>query len=270
MTICVVGLSADREGEEVDAIAAENVGDKVDLKLPENQINYVKEIAAKKKGPLVLVIASGSPVSLEGIEEHCDAILQIWYPGEQGGTAVADILFGDISPSGHLPITFPKNVNQLPPYEDYSMKERTYKYMTKEPMYPFGFGLTYSKTEIVHLKLNAERLKPKETLTATVTVKNTGNYAIDNVIQLYISPINTADGVPFNSLKAFKRVSLQKGETKNIFFSLMPEDLKMINQKGEKVWRKGAYKIIVGNASPGKLAIELGAAIPQEKTIQLK
>ncbi|MGA9638411.1 glycoside hydrolase family 3 N-terminal domain-containing protein, partial [Flavobacterium sp.] len=121
VTICVVGLTADREGEEVDAIAAENVGDKNDLKLPQSQIDYVQEVASKIKGkPLILVIASGSPVSLEGIEELCDAVVQIWYPGEQGGNAVADVLFGDISPSGHLPLTFPKNIKQLPAYEDYS------------------------------------------------------------------------------------------------------------------------------------------------------
>lgn len=179
VTICVVGLTADREGEEVDAIAAQNVGDKIDLKLPENQIHYVKQIIEKKKGPLVLVVASGSPISLEGIEEHCDAILQIWYPGEQGGNAVADILFGNISPSGHLPITFPKNVEQLPAYDDYSMQGRTYKYMTKTPMYPFGFGLTYSKTEISNIRLSSSKLKRNETLKVEVDVENIGDWDID-------------------------------------------------------------------------------------------
>lgn len=271
VTICVVGLTADREGEEVDAIAAENVGDKVDLKLPENQVNYIKQMAkVKKDKPLVLVIASGSPVSLEGIEEHCDAILQIWYPGEQGGNAVADILFGDVSPSGHLPITFPKNVAQLPAYEDYSMKERTYKYMTKEPMFPFGFGLTYSKTKINNLKLSDTKLKKNQNLNISVDVSNAGNYDIEDVLQLYISPIENDENLPLQSLKAFKRVDLPKGTSKNLNFSLSAEDLKVINKNGEKVWRKGAYKIIVGNSSPGKTSLKLGAAESQEAVIQLR
>ncbi|NJB83519.1 glycoside hydrolase family 3 C-terminal domain-containing protein [Wenyingzhuangia aestuarii] len=270
VTICVVGLSADREGEEVDAIAAEYVGDKIDLKLPQNQIDYVQTMAKKKKGPLVLVIASGSPVSLEGIEEHCDAIIQMWYPGEQGGNAVADVLFGDISPSGHLPITFPKNVEQLPSYEDYSMKGRTYKYMTEEPMYPFGFGLTYSKTEIKNLKLSNTKLRKNGTLEVSVEVTNVGNYDIDEVVQLYVSPKENKDNLPLQSLKAFKRITLAKGITKTVSFTLSAEELKVIDTKGAKVWRKGAYKIIVGNASPSKQSVKLGAAIPQEQIIYLK
>ncbi|WP_343329616.1 glycoside hydrolase family 3 C-terminal domain-containing protein [Polaribacter staleyi] len=270
VTICVVGLSADREGEEVDAIAAENVGDKTDLKLPQNQIDYVQTMAKKKKGPLVLVIASGSPISLEGIEEHCDAIIQMWYPGEQGGNAVADVLFGDISPSGHLPITFPKNVEQLPSYEDYSMKGRTYKYMTEEPMYPFGFGLTYSKTEIKNLKLSNTKLRKNGSLEVSVEVANVGNYDIDEVVQLYVSPKVNKDNLPLQSLKAFKRITLAKGAIKTVSFTLSTEELKVIDTKGAKVWRKGDYKITVGNSSPGNKSVKLGAAKPQELTITLR
>ena len=218
VTICVVGLTADFEGEEVDAIASGNVGDKIDLKLPQNQIDYVKEIQERKgDSPFVLVIASGSPVSLEGIEEKCDAILQIWYPGEQGGNAVADVIFGDVSPSGHLPITFPKNIEQLPPYEDYSMQGRTYKYMKEEPMFPFGFGLTYSKTEIADLQLKSTKLKKGSDLVAIVKVSNTGEYDIDEVVQLYVCPKDVNGGIPLKSLKAFKRLALKKGETRNNF-----------------------------------------------------
>ncbi|WP_430931675.1 glycoside hydrolase family 3 C-terminal domain-containing protein [Saccharicrinis sp. 156] len=270
VTICVVGLTADFEGEEVDAIASGAIGDKVDLKLPQNQIDYVKQIAEVKKGPLVLLIASGSPVSLEGIEEHCEAILQIWYPGEQGGKAVADVLFGDISPSGHLPLTFPKNVDQLPPYEDYSMKGRTYKYMTKEPMFPFGFGLTYSKTELSGLTLSRTKLKKSESLDVKVDVANMGDYDIDEVVQLYVCPVDTTGGIPLKSLKAFNRISLKKGEQKQIAFSIPPEQLKVVNEMGKKVWRKGQYKIVVGNASPGKLSVDLGAAAPQEVMVVLR
>ncbi|WP_298370418.1 glycoside hydrolase family 3 C-terminal domain-containing protein [uncultured Lutibacter sp.] len=270
VTICVVGLTADREGEEVDAIASQDIGDKADLKLPENQINYVKEIAERKKGPLVLVVASGSPISLEGIEEDCDAILQIWYPGEQGGNAVARILFGDVSPSGHLPITFPKSIAQLPAYDDYSMQGRTYKYMKEEPMFPFGFGLTYSKTEIKNLTLNKDKLKSKDDLSVSVEVSNTGNFDIDEVVQLYISPVENNDNLPNTSLKGFQRITLKQGETKKIDFTILGEQLKVVNANGETVWRKGEYKVIVGNSSPSALSEKLGAAKPQSGIIRLR
>ncbi|WNJ16574.1 glycoside hydrolase family 3 C-terminal domain-containing protein [Pontibacter sp. G13] len=270
VTICVVGLTADREGEGVDAIASDFEGDRKDLKLPANQIKYVQKIASVKKGPLVLVIASGSPVSLEGIEEHCDAILQIWYPGEQGGNAVADVLFGKVSPSGHLPITFPQNVDQLPPFENYSMKGRTYKYMTEAPMYPFGFGLTYSKTELSQLTLSATKLKKNQSLSIQVEVANVGKFDIEEVVQLYICPEDTTGGIPLRSLKAFQRVALTQGATETLSFELDADQLKVIDEHGDLVWRKGDYRIVVGNASPGELSTQLGAAIPQEAIITLK
>lgn len=270
VTICVVGLTADREGEGVDAIASDDNGDRKDLKLPQNQIDYIHQLVKAKKGPLILIIASGSPVSLEGIEDDCDAILQIWYPGEQGGNAVADVLFGKVSPSGHLPITFPKNVGQLPPYDSYSMKGRTYKYMTKEPMFPFGFGLTYSKTKFSNLSLSSSKLKKNEKLNVKVDAANTGNFDIDDVVQLYISPVDTAGGLPISDLKRFQRVSLSKGEKKTLNFTLDPENLEVVDQDGKSVWHKGKYKIIVGDSSPGDLSTKLGAATPQEAVLELK
>ncbi|WP_111709301.1 glycoside hydrolase family 3 N-terminal domain-containing protein [Lutibacter citreus] len=270
VTICVVGLTADREGEEVDAIASQDIGDKVDLKLPENQIHYIKELAKNKKGPIVLVVASGSPISLVDVEDDCDAILQIWYPGEQGGAAVANVLFGNVSPSGHLPITFPKSIAQLPAYDDYSMQGRTYKYMKEEPMFPFGFGLTYSTTEFKNITLNKEKLKSKDELNVQVEVTNTGNFDIDEVAQLYISPLVNTDNLPLTSLKGFKRISLKKGETKTVEFKVLANELKVINSEGEKVWRKGDYKVIVGNSSPSALSERLGAATPQSENFRLR
>ncbi len=270
VTICVVGITADREGEGVDAIASDHEGDRRDLRLPENQIKYVQKIAEVKKGPLVLVIASGSPVSLEGIEEHCEAILQIWYPGEQGGNAVADVLFGRVSPSGHLPITFPKNVSQLPPFEDYSMQGRTYKYMTEEPMYPFGFGLTYSKVEFKELQLSQQKLHADETLRIDMVVENVGDFDVEEVVQLYLCPMDTSGGVPMKSLKAFSRVALRQGVAKSLTFNLSPDQLKFINEEGEAQWRKGKYRVLVGNSSPGDLSQRLGAAIPLEAMLELK
>jgi len=269
VTICVVGITADMEGEEVDAIAAAHKGDRENLKLPQNQINYIKEIIKYKKGPLILVIASGSAVSLEEIEEHCDAILQIWYPGEQGGNAVADVLFGNISPSGHLPVTFPKNIDQLPPYDNYAMQGRTYKYMTKEPMFPFGFGLSYSKTKFSGLQLNAKKLSIENDLEVSIEVANIGDYDIDEVVQLYISPMEPSEKIPLTSLKAFKRVPLKKGERKTVSFKVESEQLEVTNTQGDKVWVKGTYKIIIGNSSPSPVSQKLGAAVPLIATIQL-
>lgn len=270
VTICVVGTTADYMGEGVDAIASSHGGDILDMKLPENQIKYVKEIIEVKKGPLVLVIASGGPVSLEGIEEHCDAILQIWYPGEQGGNAVADVLFGKVSPSGRLPITFPKNVEQLPAYNDYSMQGRTYKYMTKEPMFPFGFGLTYSETAFKNMVTNATKLKKNQELNVEVELSNVGDFDIEEVVQLYVCPVEVTGGIPMKSLKAFKRIDLPKGASKKVAFTLSPEELMVVNEEGKKVWRKGDYKIVVGNASPGAYSETLGAAKAQEVVVTLK
>ena len=150
------------------------------------------------------------------------------------------------------------------------MKGRTYKYMTKEPMFPFGFGLTYSEAEYRNMSLNAQKLKKKESLEVNLEVAHKGDFNIDEVVQLYICPEDTSGGIPLKSLKGFKRISLKKGESKKVSFSISPEELKVINEVGEKVWRKGKYKVVVGNSSPGKLSTKLGAAIPQEAIVQLR
>ena len=269
-TILVVGISNEIEGEEVDAIASEHKGDRKDLKLPQSQIDYIKEISEVKKGPLVLVIGTGSPVSLEDVEPYVDAIVLMWYPGEQGGNAVADILFGDVSPSGHLPITFPKNVDQLPAFDDYSMKGRTYKYMEKEPMYPFGFGLTYGQTEFSNASGNLKSISKKQDFSFSVDIKNTSKVNFEDVIQVYLVPEDTQGFLPKYSLKAFKRVELLAGETKNISFNISNEDFYQTNLEGEKAWIKGNYKLMIGNALPSKKSLKLGAAKPIEITIKLK
>ncbi len=272
--ICVVGTTADMEGEGVDTIASPDDGDRLDLQLPQNQRDYINQLLDLKdeETPFILVIASSGTVILEGIEERCDAILQIWYPGEQGGNAVADILFGKVSPSGRLPITYVKGVDQLPDYASYDMKGRTYKYMTDEPLYPFGFGLTYSKSEFRNMETNT-KLRKSDDLSVTLDVANVGSYDTDEVVQLYICPETIAPeegNIPIRSLKAFKRVNLKAGESKSIEFVVKNEDLKVIDVNGESVWRKGKYQVVVGNSSPGARSIELGASQPQVATIELK
>ncbi|WP_282122259.1 glycoside hydrolase family 3 C-terminal domain-containing protein [Algibacter mikhailovii] len=269
-TIVVVGISNEIEGEEVDAIASEFKGDRRDLKLPQSQIDYLKELYEYKKGPIIVVIGTGSPVSLEEIEPLADAIVCMWYPGEQGGNAIADVLFGDVAPSGHLPITFPKNVNQLPAFDDYSMKGRTYKYMFHEPLYPFGFGLSYSSSKFSNIQLNSQKLKLDDELRISVDLQNTGKTNFEEVVQVYLVPVDGPDYLPMYSLKGFERVQLDANETKTINFYLNSEDLKQVNVNGEKVWLKGTYKIIISNALPSERSVALGSSLPIQAQIKLK
>lgn len=268
--IAVVGISADMEGEEVDAIASPSKGDRVDLKLPQNQIDYVKEIAKNKKGPLILVVCSGSAVALHELYDLADAILYVWYPGEQGGNAVADILFGDASPSGHLPITVPQSVEQLPPFEDYNMKGRTYKYMTETPLFPFGFGLSYTKFEFNDISINKQSLKKKDELTVSCSIKNIGDINADVVAQLYLIPKDKEADMPLYILKRFKRVNLKSGELQKVEFKLSPSDLLFIDKNGDEIWKKGKYEIVIGNSLPSERSMELGAALPTRTQIELK
>ncbi|WP_010133970.1 glycoside hydrolase family 3 C-terminal domain-containing protein [Ochrovirga pacifica] len=268
--IAVVGLSADFEGEEVDAIASPNKGDKKDLKLPQNQIDYVKEMAAKKKGPLILVVASGSAVALGELYDLADAIVLMWYPGEQGGNAVADVLFGDVSPSGHLPVTFPKSVAQLPPFEDYSMQGRTYKYMEEEPLFPFGFGLSYTDFKFSNVQISEEKIKKKDSFTVSCSVANNGKVDGEEVVQLYLVPLNSNKDLPKYQLLKFKRIEIQKNTSKTVSFNLEAKDLFQVNKEGKKTWIKGKYKLVVANALPSKRSQDLGAALPISTTVEFK
>ncbi|UMB61755.1 glycoside hydrolase family 3 C-terminal domain-containing protein [Lutibacter sp. A80] len=269
-TILVAGISNEIEGEEVDAIASENKGDRKDLKLPQSQIDYIKEISKNKKGPLILVLGTGSPVSLEEIELLVDAIVLMWYPGEQGGNAVADIIFGDVAPSGHLPITFPKNVDQLPAFTDYSMKGRTYKYMTQEPLYPFGFGLSYATSKFSNATISSEKLKKGESLNISIDITNESTTNFDEVVQVYLVAENNEDYLPIYNLKAFKRIFLKAQKSKTIKFTFSEKDFLQTNLEGKKTWMKGDYKLIISNALPSKRSIDLGSSKPIEVSIKLK
>tara|TARA_R110002126_G_scaffold291782_2_gene458036 strand:+ start:1372 stop:3555 length:2184 start_codon:yes stop_codon:yes gene_type:complete len=268
--IVVVGLSADFEGEEVDAIASPNKGDKKDLKLPQNQIDYVKELAENKKGPLILVVASGSAVSLGELYDLADAIVLMWYPGEQGGHAVADVLFGDESPSGHLPVTFPKSIDQLPPFEDYNMKGRTYKYMEKEPLFPFGFGLSYTDFEYGNLEISKTKIKKKDKINISFSIANNGAMDSDDVAQLYLVPSDDKTDLPKYRLLRFSRLHVKSKSSQKVTFELEPKDLFQINNNGEKEWMKGKYKLVVANSLPSKRSSDLGASVPISQIIELK
>ncbi|WP_346882628.1 glycoside hydrolase family 3 C-terminal domain-containing protein [uncultured Algibacter sp.] len=263
VTIAVMGISGLFEGEEGEAIASTFKGDKKDLKLPENQINFIKKMRKKSKKPIVLVLTGGSPIAIPELHDLVDAVVFAWYPGEEGGTALANILFGDISPSGKLPVTFPKSVDQLPAYEDYNMKGRTYKYMTEEPLYPFGFGLSYTTFTYKSLKVD-------KNYNASVTITNTGNYDAEDVVQLYISSPLAGTEDPIYDLKAFKRVHLKSGETKTIDFKLNKDTFNQFNEAGKTVLRKGKYIIYVGGALPSQRSLDLGASKPVSTSLKVK
>jgi beta-glucosidase len=202
------------------------------------------------------------------VADVVDAILFVWYPGEKGGDAVADVIFGDANPSGRLPVTFPKSIEDLPPYEDYSMVGRTYRYMSKEPMYPFGFGLSY--TEFSYRPAEQEiTMNAGEEVNIEVTVTNTGQLAGDEVVQLYVSDLEASVRVPISSLKAFRRVHLEAGESRQVSFSIGEKELQIIDEEGNSIVEPGEFRITVGGSSPGPRSLELGAAEPAEIILSL-
>lgn len=260
--IVVMGISGLLEGEEGESILAKHYGDRLDYNIPGSQIEFLKKVRRGSDKPLIAVITGGSPMNLTEVHELADAVLMVWYPGEEGGNAVADIIFGNASPSGKLPLTFPKSLDQLPPYEDYSMAGRTYRYMEAEPMYPFGFGLTYGKIEYSGLTAAVAKTKKGEPhkVDVTVTVSNRGDRTVQEVVQLYITDLKASVKVPLYSLKDFKRIELAAGESKQVSFTLTTSHLMLVNDKGEKVFEPGEFKVWVGGSSPGKRSTDLGAS----------
>jgi beta-glucosidase len=188
--------------------------------------------------------------------EHADAILDAWYSGEEGGTAIAQTLAGVNNPAGRLPVTFYKGVEQLPVFEDYSMKNRTYRYFEGQPLYAFGYGLSYSKFEYSNLKLSAANLKAGDSLSVDADVKNVSQRDGDEVVELYLSFPKSPDA-PIHALRAFTRVSLGSGETKQVHFELNARDLSEVNGKGDRIVAKGAYHVSVGGGQPGTTAAQV-------------
>jgi beta-glucosidase len=263
VTIAVVGLDNMLEGEEGAALASPTKGDRLDIRLPSQQIDLLKKMR-RNSDTLVVVVTGGSPVAMPEVHEMADALLYVWYPGQQGGNAVADVLFGDIAPSGRLPVTFPASLDQLPPYEDYSMSGRTYRYMTEEPLYPFGFGLSYSTFTYGDPILSSKVIRRNEGLTCRVNVTNTGSVNADEIVQLYLTDLEASVTVPRFALKGFQRVTLETGQTKTVAFKLAPEDMALVNDKGQRIVEPGRFKITIGGCSPGARGMALGASKPSE------
>jgi len=268
--LAVFGINNLLEGEEGESHASADKGDRSDIGLPPHQLEYLKKLRENNTKPLVVILTGGSPLAIPEVEEIADAVLFVWYPGEEGGNAVADILFGDAVPSGKLPLTFPKSTEQLPPYDDYSMTGRTYRYMQQEPLYPFGFGLSYTTFEYGDLKLSSQKVKKGNEIVAEVLVKNAGSVAGEEVVQLYLSHLNARNPVPLHSLKAFKRIHLEPGEATRVSFTITPEMMQLVNDDGKSVLVQGKIRVAIGGCSPGKRTEELLGAGPMNTVYELK
>jgi beta-glucosidase len=261
-TIITLGLTLLLEGEEGESLASPHRGDILDMKLPESQLVLLRKISkkAKAKGKKVItVICAGMPLDLREVTELSDAVLYAWYPGERGGDAVADIIFGNVSPSGKLPITFPVSIDQLPAFENYSMKGRTYKYMTQAPLYPFGFGMSYAELQWTAPAKKDATVRKGANLDFSVNLKNISTVGAEEVVQVYLTIENKDEQLPISSLVGFKRVSIGRGASSEVAFSIPHSEFSYINSKGEKVQHKGKATMTVANAAPGERSRQLGA-----------
>jgi beta-glucosidase len=249
VVIAVMGLSPLLEGEEGSAIYSENNGDRVHLGLPGVQEDLLARLHATGT-PVVLVLMSGSPLTLGEATRELPTVLHAWYAGAEGGNALADVLFGDYNPAGRLPMTFVRSLDQLPPFEDYRMQRRTYRFMTEEPLYRFGYGLSYTSFEYSGLRLSADEIGPDEPVTVSVDVANTGDRAGDEVVQLYVSDVEASVPVPLLHLEGFRRIHLGAGERQTVSFGLSPEQLAAYEEDGRPFVEPGEFRISVGGGEP--------------------
>ena len=247
--IAVMGLTAQLEGEEAGVAASDGGGDRTSLGLPAVQRKLL-EFFIEKKIPVVLVVLGGSALDLSWEQEHCAAVLYGWYPGEAGGEAVADVLFGDCNPAGRLPVTFPKSLADVPEFTDYNMAGRTYRYSDKEPLYPFGYGLSYTTFAYSGLKLSRSVVDDDCGVVATVEVTNTGNRAGDEVVQLYLSCRRAPEPMPLCELAAVQRISLQPGETRKVELPVAGESLLLYRENGDSYRGDAEFELSVGGGQP--------------------
>jgi beta-glucosidase len=258
VVVFVAGLTARFEGEAMSVKAPGfNGGDRTTLDLPAPQQKLLERLHATGK-PVVLVVMTGSATAVNWADAKLPAIIQAWYPGGEGGQAVAELLAGDYSPAGRLPVTFYKSADQLPPFADYSMKGRTYRYFNGEPLYPFGYGLSYTTFSYGKPKLSKAAIKAGEPVELTVDVRNSGKVDSDEVVQLYVS--RKADGAPIRSLKHFQRIHLKAGETRKVSVKLDSQALSIVDAEGTRIVPAGAAEIWIGGGQPGGAKASSGAA----------
>ncbi len=247
--LMVMGINPSVEGEQMD-VKTEGFrgGDRTEIALPKPQLELIKAVHAIGK-PVVLVTMGGSALALNWENENLPAILHAWYPGQFGGTAIADVLFGDYNPAGRLPVTFYKSVNDLPPFDDYKMEGKTYRYFRKTPLYPFGYGLSFSKFEYSNLAVKKSILAGAN-LTVTAEIKNVSKISGDEVVQLYLSDTNASVPVPIRNLVGVERINLKAGEKQKVKFTINPRQMSLILDNGKRVIEPGEFSVSIGGGQP--------------------
>jgi len=267
VVIAVLGLDPTLEGEEGDTVASPLGGDRVRVELPENQRVFLKELRRHSR-KLILVLTGGSALAIPDEHELADAVVYAWYAGCEGGHALADLLFGDIVPSGRLPVTVPRRTEDLPPFNDYAMRGRTYRFATVEPLYPFGFGLGYARVAYESVGLSSPTLDAQGRLTVTATLSNPDKRSALETVQCYLVPPAGEDR-PRAILVDFAKVAVAAQGRVNVAFTLSAEAFRQVDAAGRRVWQPGDYLIHVGPASPGPRAQALGASAPAVAALEL-
>jgi beta-glucosidase len=245
-----MGISPELEGEEMNVnIEGFAGGDRTNLNIPASQERLLQQLVAFGK-PVVLVLMNGSALSIPWEQAHVPAILDAWYPGQQGGNAVADVLFGDYNPAGRVPVTFYRSVDDLPAFDDYAMEGKTYRYFRGSPLYPFGFGLSYTAFQYQEAETEGSVHAVSDTITVEVTLKNVGDRDGDEVIQLYARPVKSVPGDPIRALKAFRRTHLRAGEVRSINLRVPVRELRVYDDaRRDYVVRPGQYEFQIGASS---------------------
>jgi beta-glucosidase len=267
VVVAFVGLSPQLEGEEMPIkIDGFNGGDRTSLDLPAPQQKLLEALAATGK-PLIVVLQSGSAVALNWANEHAAAVLEAWYPGVDGGTAIARTLSGLNNPAGRLPVTFYASLDGLPEFTDYSLKGRTYRYFTGKPLWGFGYGLSYSAFKYGPVKLSAETVKAGDPITATVTVTNTSTVSGDEVVEAYLKTPQA--GGPIHSLVGFERVSIGAGVSRDVTFTIDPRSMSSVDEKGERAILEGKYTLTLAGAQPQETEAKSEAGFAVTGTVAL-
>ncbi|TYQ16616.1 UNVERIFIED_CONTAM: beta-glucosidase [Acetivibrio alkalicellulosi] len=267
VVVMCLGLDATIEGEQGDVSNEYASGDKLHLNLPGLQQELLEEIHKVGK-PVILVLLSGSALAVLWADENIPAIIQAWYPGAEGGAAIASLIFGEYSPSGKLPVTFYRTTEELPDFRDYSMKNRTYRYMENEALYPFGYGLSYAKFEYEEMKLSKEKISVGESIECSVKVKNIGIYQSDEVVQLYLKDIDN-NGGPKWHLEGFKRVNLKPGEDTIVGFKLTPKQMSFINEDGMRILKSGLFEVYISGSQPDSRSLKLTGMKAQKGSFEI-
>jgi len=249
VVVMCLGLDETIEGEEGVAAQDFSSGDKHNLDLPGLQQELLEAVYRTGK-PIILVILAGSALALTWADEHIPAIIMGWYPGAEGGKAIASLIFGEYSPSGKLPVTFYRTVEELPDFRDYSMKNRTYRYMENEALYPFGYGLSYTRFEYGNIKVEKDTIQSGENFNCSVKVRNAGNVESIETVQLYLKDVEASVVVPRWQLAGIRRVNLAPGEEKEVSFTITPRQMALINDEGKCILEPGVFEVYIGGSQP--------------------